>query len=129
MQMQARLAEARPVAVDVVADDGIALRRAMHAQLMGTAGERRECQPRQAIAAPHHVPARFGWQAVRIGLLPPAAFGIESPERYVDFAFIFHGAAFDNGPVGLADLAVLEQKPERRGGLAMAAKHEAAGGI
>src|SRR5262245_55452989 len=38
MQMQDRFAEARAVTVDVVADNGPALARCMHPQLMGAAG-------------------------------------------------------------------------------------------
>src|SRR3569623_849068 len=129
MQMQAWFTEALANAVDIVADNWESHRRAMHAQLMGAAGDRFQRQPCEAVAAPHHTPARLRWQSIGVWLLPPAAHGIGPPERNDDFAFVLRRAAYAHGPIGLADLAVLEQQPERGGRLAVAAEHEAAGGV
>src|SRR6266436_9570411 len=56
MQMQARLAEARPVAIDIVADNRPAHGGGVNAQLMGAAGDRFKREPAQAIAAPQYFP-------------------------------------------------------------------------
>jgi hypothetical protein len=67
--------------------------------------------------------------AFRIWLLPPAALGVEAAERHVDGAFVLGRAAFDHRPIGFGNLAMLEQKPQRRGRLAMASQHQATGGV
>ena len=86
-------------------------------------------EPGEAVAAPQHFPVGHRRLAFRIRLLPPAALGIEAAERQVDGAFVLGRSALDHGPIGLFDLAVLEQQPERGGRLAMPSQHEAAGGI
>src|SRR4051795_6298110 len=121
MQMQDRLAEARAVAVDIVADNRPARRRRMHAQLMGAAGYRLQREPTQAVAAAAHFPGGDGFLTLRVRLLPPAALGVEPAERHVDGAFILGRSALDHGPIGFSDLAVLEHHAQRRGSLAAAA--------
>src|SRR5262249_55252567 len=54
---------------------------------------------------------------------------VEATERNVDHALLRRRPALDDGPISLADLAVLEQQSERSGRLAMPAEHEAAGRI
>ena len=54
---------------------------------------------------------------------------VEPAERHVDGALIFGRAALDHGPIGLRDLAVLEQQPERGGRLAVTPQDQAAGGV
>ncbi len=78
---------------------------------------------------PHHLPLRHRRLPVRIGLHPPAEVRIEPPQRHVDGAFLGVRAAFDHRPIGLADAAVLEQEAQVRERLAVAAKHEATGGL
>src|ERR1700751_4584607 len=56
MQMQPRLPEARPVAVDVVADDRPGRCGRMHAQLMGAAGHGFHGEPGEAVATSEHLP-------------------------------------------------------------------------
>src|SRR5438552_17268722 len=112
MQMQARLAEARSVAVDVVADDRPARSRRVHAQLMGAAGDRFQVEPGEAVAAAAHFPVCDGFLTIRVRLLPPAALDVQPPERHVAGAFILTGSALDHGPIRLADLAALEQQAE-----------------
>ena len=48
----------RRAAVDIVAENRQAHLGAMHAQLMRAAGQRLEREPRQSVAAPHHLPGR-----------------------------------------------------------------------
>ena len=50
-------------------------------------------------------------------------------ERQVDAAFVLRRPALDHRPVGLADAAALEQPAELGQRLAVAAEHEAAGGV
>jgi hypothetical protein len=52
------------------------------------------------LATPQHLPVRNGFLTVGIGLLPPAALGVETAERHVDRAFVLGRPAFDHGPVG-----------------------------
>ena len=61
---------------------------------------------------PQHLPPGDRGLPFRIGLLPPAALGIEAAERQVDYALVFDRAAFDHRPVGLGNPAMLEQKPQ-----------------
>src|SRR5439155_24469270 len=96
---------------------------------MGTAGDRLQRQPGEAVAAAAYFPVGDGLLPVRIRLLPPAALDVEPADRHVDGAFLAGRPAFDDRPVGLSNLAVLEQQAERGGGLAMASQHETAGGI
>ena len=65
----------------------------------------------------------------RIGLHPPAAAGIEAPERQIDQAFVLRGLSFDDRPIKLLDLALLEQKAKLFERLVVAPEHQASGGI
>ncbi len=64
-----------------------------------------------------------------VRLHPPAACLVEAAEGQGDGAFVGIGAALDHGPVGLADLAVLEQKTQMSKGFAVASEHETPGGV
>src|SRR5580692_12581932 len=127
--MQGRLAETRAVAINIVADNRPAHRSGVNAQLMGAAGDGLEREPGEAVAATTHLPVGNSLLPLRIGLLPPAALGVEPAERHVDDAFILGRAAFDDRPVGFGDLAMLEQQAERRRRLAVASQYKAAGCI
>src|SRR5258705_13920082 len=96
---------------------------------MGAAGDRLQREPGEAVAAAAYFPVCHGFLTVRVRLLPPAAFDIQSSQRHVDGAFVLGRSAFDHGPIGLSDLAVLEQQAERGGGPARASQHETAPGI
>ncbi len=121
--MQDRFAEPWPVAVDIVADNRPAHRRRMHAQLMGAAGNRLQRQPAKAIAAAAYFPVCDGFLTVRVRLLPPAALDIEPAERHVDYAFTLGRSAFDHGPVGFSDLAVLGRHRKATASLGLLFKH------
>src|SRR6266849_9118719 len=109
----------------------------MNAQLMGPAGDRLECQPGENLLSllpcgggsgrgvntggvagvhakrtPQYLPPGDRGLPFRIGLLPPAALGIEAAERHVNYALVLDRAAFDHSPVGLGNPAMLEQKAE-----------------
>src|ERR1700724_3062043 len=96
---------------------------------MGAAGDRLQRQPTEAIAASADFPVGDGFLTVRVRLLPPAPFLVEAAERHVDGAFVLAGSTFDHRPIGLGNLAVLEQQAKRSGGLAVASEHQTAGGI
>src|ERR1051326_8690961 len=81
MQVQPGLAKARAVAIDIIADDRPALSGPMAAHLRGAAGHRFHGEPGEAIAAAEHLPIRHGRLAPGIWLLPPAALGVETPDR------------------------------------------------
>src|SRR5579871_1588876 len=129
MQMQRRSARARRMAVDRVAYHRPPHRGAMHAQLVGSAGQRLEREPSETGRAPQHRPGGRGWLPLRVGLHPPAAGRILASKRQIDPALRLRQAAFHHRPIGLADGARLEQPPELRQRLAMAAERKAAGGI
>src|SRR6185437_11618830 len=129
MKMQRRPACARRTSINVVAQNRETRLGAMYAQLMGTARKRLEREPRQPAATPHYFPRCRGGLALRVRLHPPAARFVQLAEWNVDAAFVLARAAFDHSPIGLADLAVLEQLAEQRQCLAMAAEHQAAGGV
>src|SRR5579885_2633826 len=97
-------------AIDAVAQDGPAKRRAMNAQLMRAPGERRELKKGKARPAPAHPPAGLRRGARRIGFHPPAAAGIEAFERQINQALNLCRAAFDNRPIDLLHLALLEEE-------------------
>src|ERR1700674_5542033 len=78
MQMQAGIAEAGAISVDIVADDLPAHRGCVNPQLMGTARNRLQRQPANTVAAPQHFPVGDRRLPVRIGLLPPAALDVEA---------------------------------------------------
>src|SRR5262245_26084306 len=111
----------------------------MHAQLMGATGERLERKPSEGTAfvatggrkprAPHHLPRGHRRLTRRIVLLPPAARRVFAAEGQLDAAFILRRPARDHRPIGLADLPALEQAAEGGQRLAMAAEHQAAGGV
>ncbi len=86
-------------------------------------------RPGRQRGAAHHLPRRHRRLAMRVRLHPPAARLVELAERNVDAAFLFAGRAFDHRPIGFADLALLEQLAEQRQRLAVAAEHQAAGGV
>ena len=62
-------------------------------------------------------------------LHPPAARLIEAAERKRDGAFVGVGRTFDHRPIGFFHRAGFEQFAERRQRLAVAAEHEATGGV
>ena len=127
--MQPRLAEARAIAVNVVADNGPALGRGMHAQLVSAAGHRFHREPGQAVGPAQHLPSGDGRLTVRIRFLPPAALFIQPAERQIDNALVLGGSAFNDSPIGFGNPAMFEQKPKRRRCLAMPAQDEAARGV
>ncbi len=67
--------------------------------------------------------------AIGIDLHPPAYFVIEAAERQVDRSLLALGRARDDRPIGLGDLALLEQKPQLLQGLVMPSEHQAARGV
>ena len=84
----------------------------------------------RGTAAPHHLPLRHRrLSGLRIVLHPPAAGRVEAAERKFDDAFVGVRGAFDHGPIGLVDGAGLEQPAELGQRLAVAAEHQAAGGV
>src|SRR5664280_655928 len=85
----------------------------MHAQLMRPPGQRLEREPSEAGPASHHLPGCFRRRAMRVRLHPPAARLVEFAERDLDAAFLGVGRALDHRPIGLADLALLEQLAEQ----------------
>ena len=66
---------------------------------------------------------------MRIRLHPPAAGLVEPPEGQCNRTLVGIWGPFNHGPVGLAHLAVLEQKPQVSKRLAMAPEHKASGGV
>ena len=80
-------------------------------------------------AAPEHAPCGARRQAERVGPHPPAARGVEPPQRQVDLAFLALRRALDDGPIGLADASRFEQLAEPLQRLAMAPKRQAAGRV
>ena len=102
----------------------------MHAQLMRAAGERLEREPGEL---PSRAPITFhvvtaGWPCGSCFIHQPRRL-VEAAERQIDAAFVLRRAAFDHRPIGLADLAGLEQLAELGQRLAVAAEHQAAGGV
>src|SRR5207302_11138471 len=92
-------------------------------------GERRKLQESVAARAPQDSPGCLRRDARRIGLHPPAATAIETPERQVDQAFVLRWIPFHNRPIGLCDLALLEQEAELFERLVVPPEHEAARGV
>ncbi len=127
--MQHRAAARGAVAVNRIAQNRPAHFRAMDPKLMRTPGHRFEREPSEGGIASHHLPPGHRRLALGIVLHPPAPRHVEPAERQVDDAFVRLGRAFDDGPIGLADLAVLEQLAELRQRLAVAAEHQAAGRV
>ena len=84
-----------------------------------------------ATGAPRHVPRPSTRQRVCAGCPSGETFihqprdASRRPERLVDEAFVFRRAARDDRPVGLGDLALLEQQAELFQRLMMAPKHQA----
>src|SRR5262250_472140 len=85
--------------------------------------------PRSDQRAPQHPPRRNRRQSVRIRLHPPAPRLVKPAQWQFDRALVGVGAALDHGPVGLAHLAVLEQKPQMSKRLAVAPEHETSRGV
>src|SRR6516165_11114213 len=106
--MENRTAAPRRLAVDRIPDDRPAHGGAVNAQLMGTPGQRLEREPSQPRGASHDLPARHRRNAMLIGLHPPSPNVVESTERQIDGALIRLRCSLDDGPIGLADLAVLK---------------------
>src|SRR6266511_2399182 len=138
MQVQAGRLCPRSAPIDAVADDRPSHGSAMHTQLMGAAGERLEREPGEVrrIAGPgnrlrpfHHSPGGDRRLTGGIMLHPPAARGVLAAEGKVDAALVLRRSARDHCPIALADASVLEQPPERRQRLAMAAEHKTAGSV
>ncbi len=100
----------------------------MHAKLMGAAGDRLEREPgfarRRAPSLSTCV--MDGWPAGSTFIHQPRVSSRRPSGRSIVPSSSLR-AAFDQRPIGLADLAVLEQLAERRQRLAVAAEHEAAG--
>jgi fused signal recognition particle receptor len=105
----------------------------MDAQLMRTPGPGFEFEPRDRRAAPcsasPDAPERQRLLAARIHLHPPAALLVEPAERQVDRPALAGGIAPDDRPIGLGDLALLEQTPQCLQRFVMAPQHQAAGGV
>src|SRR4051794_3393268 len=93
MQVQRRCAIRVAAAIDAVAEDGPAHRGAMDAQLMRAPGQRLEFEegerpPLCRRAASADAPPRLRGRSKRVDLHPPAAIGIETAERQIDFALV-----------------------------------------
>ncbi len=69
-----------------------------------------------------------GWPSGSTFIHQPRV-GVEPPQRQVDQALVLGRAVLDDGPIGLGDLSLLEALSEALEGLAVAAEHEAAGGV
>ena len=103
----------------------------MDAQLVGAPGSRLELEPGDRRVAPlapapdaPKCPRRV---AFRIDLHPPAALLVEPAEPQVDRAALLGGRANDDRPIGLGDLALLEQEPQFLQSLVMSSEHETTG--
>ena len=109
-------AELGAFAIDRVAQNRPALRSAMDAQLMRPACLRRKFEPGDRRAAPDSAsldpPERQRFLTLRVDLHPPAALVVEPAERQIDGPLLALGRARDNRPIGLGDLALLEQEPQ-----------------
>jgi hypothetical protein len=151
MKLQDEASEAGRIPIDSIAHDGPAHGGAMHAQLVSAAGQGREGHPGDAVfygwlrasrrnhlrvgrrrrrrrhhrAAPQHFPGGRRWQPFRIRFHPPAASGIEASERQLDRSLVSLRDALNHRPIRLADLAVLEQKPQMSKRLAVPSQHQA----
>ena len=105
----------------------------MDAQLVGASRLRLKFEPGDRRAAPNtaalDAPEGQRLLPVRIDLHPPAALVVEPAERQIDRALLALRRAGDDRPIGLADLALLEQEPQCLQRLMMAAENEAAGGL
>ena len=105
----------------------------MDAQLMGAPGLRLKLEPGDRLAAPgassEHPPERQRRLPVRVDLHPPAALVVQPAEGQVDRAAVRLRRAGDDRPVGLADLALLEQKPQFLQGFVVTPEDKAAGGV
>src|SRR5579883_59682 len=115
--------------IDAIAEDGKAQRLAMNPQLMGPSGQRCKLQKRPPVCPSQHPPMCLGGEPGGIGFHPPAARGIEASKRQIDQAFVLFGATLDDGPIGLRDLSLFEQKAKLFERLVMASEHQAAGGV
>jgi hypothetical protein len=94
MKVQRRRTCRFAAAVNRVAEDGPAQGGAMDAELVRASGQRLEFKKRERpalwrYAPPEHVPSGLRRQTKRIDLHPPAAAGIETAEREIDFPLLF----------------------------------------
>jgi fused signal recognition particle receptor len=78
---------------------------------------------------PEHLPDCHRRQSIWVWFHPPTSALVKAAEGQLDSSLVGGGASLDHGPIGLAYLAVLEQKPQVSESLAMASQHEATGGI
>src|SRR5262249_56227436 len=98
VQIEAGDVRPRGAAIDAVADDGPSHGSAMHAQLMGAAGERLERKPSEVMAfvagggrtsrASHHLPRGHRRLTRGIVLHPPAAWCVLSAEAQLAAALL-----------------------------------------
>src|SRR3984957_11471194 len=104
----------------------------MDAQLMSASGLGFKFEPGDWHAAPCppslDAPKRHPLLAFRVDLLPPADLVIQAAKRQIDCSLFALRRVGDNRPIGLCDLALLEQAPQCFQGLVMPSEHEAAGG-
>ena len=103
----------------------------MHTQLMGAAGQRLQGQTAHHFAlvilmAPHYAPAGLRGQAIRVHFHPPAAAGVQLAQRQVNQPLWRLWLAFHQGPIGLGNFTLLEQKAKLFQCLAMAPQHQTA---
>src|SRR4030095_6897079 len=105
---------------------------------MGAAGERLEREPAEVrrIVGPgnrlrpsHHSPCGDRRLTGGIVLHPPSARCGMRAEGKSDAPLVLLRSARDHCPIALADAPALEQPPERRQRLAMAAEHKTAGSV
>src|SRR5271165_6879124 len=105
----------------------------MDAELVGPTGLRLEFEPCDRLAAPDasspDSPQRESRLSVRRNLHPPAAFVVQPTQRQVDRSAVRLGRAGDDRPIGLGDLALLEQEPQFLQRFMMSSQHQAAGGV
>ncbi len=127
--MKSRPAGTRRFPIDIVADDRPSHFRAMHAQLVGATGDRLQREPGQSRTAAHDCPCSGRWQPSLVSLHPPAPRFVALGERDIDSSLFGFWSAFDDGPIGFADLALLEQLAQQRQGLAVASEHQAPGRV
>ena len=117
-----------------VAQDGRLDGDAVHAKLVGAAGERLQFQPGQlAGGVVQRLVVGDGAGAVRVvafgGSGAFAAGAADALQRQVDAALDRNRTAGDDGPVGLVDVAAAEQRGQLAGGAGRAGEQQHAGGV
>src|SRR5260221_4757329 len=103
MKVQRRPARPRRAAIDIVADNRPSHFGAVDAQLMRTAGQWLEREPRDALSAAHHLPSAGRWKALASRLHPPAAGLVALWQRNIDPGPIGARAASDPGSITIAE--------------------------